>query len=149
MSHHVVRRARCAVGLQGRARASDTLQPCLPPPCVVALPPRKTTMKKTSDKSAGKAPAKSGKRPVATSGDELSAHGDAVQALVASMPYNTNKPLEFGRENAVSPPRGAAAPKADPAATASTLSEVNRSQKTGDSPPPEGLNRTIAPLDRV
>jgi catalase len=108
-------------------------------------------MKKTSDKSPGarKATAKSGKRPVATSGDELSKHGDAVQALVASMPYNTNKSLEFGHDNAISPPRGATAPKADPAVLGSTLSEVNRSQKTGDSPAPDGINRTIAPLDRV
>jgi catalase len=109
-------------------------------------------MKKSSEKSVPArkvAAARLGKRPVATSGDELSQHGDAVQALAASMPYNTNKSLEIGRANAVAPPRGNSAPKADPAATGSTLSEANRSAKTGDSLPPEGINRLITPLERV
>ncbi|MBT9596535.1 MAG: catalase [Vitreoscilla sp.] len=54
----------------------------------------------------------------------------AVQALAASMPYNTGKAHEFGRENAVAPPRGADASSSSPMAGAGTLSEINASSKT-------------------
>lgn len=56
---------------------------------------------------------------------------EAAQALAAAMPYNAGKAQEFGRENAVAPPRGASAASDSPAATASTLSEPNVSAKTG------------------
>ena len=56
----------------------------------------------------------------------------AVQALAAAMPYNTGRAHEFGRENAVAPPRGATASSSSPTASASTLSEINASPKTGD-----------------
>jgi catalase len=54
----------------------------------------------------------------------------AAQALAAGMPYNAGKAQEFGRENAVAPPRGASAPTVSRAASASTLSEPNVSAKT-------------------
>ena len=56
----------------------------------------------------------------------------AAQALAAAMPYNTGKAQEFGRENAVAPPRGASVSSSSPTASASTLSEFNASSKTGD-----------------
>lgn len=55
---------------------------------------------------------------------------EAAQAVATAMPYNTDKALDFGRENAVSPTRGASVPSRSPTASASTLSESNVSSKT-------------------
>jgi len=55
----------------------------------------------------------------------------AAQALAAAMRTNAGKAKEFGRENAVAPPRGAGTAGSSPAASASTLSELNVSAKTG------------------
>jgi catalase len=55
----------------------------------------------------------------------------ATQAMSAAMPYNTAKAHEFGRENAVSPPRGASVPSSSPTTLASTLTESNASSKSG------------------
>ncbi|MES2718061.1 MAG: catalase [Pseudomonadota bacterium] len=54
----------------------------------------------------------------------------ATQALAAAMPHNANKALEFGRENAVAPPRGASTASDAPEVAASTLSEHNMSAKS-------------------
>ena len=54
----------------------------------------------------------------------------AAQALAAAMPHNANKALDFGRENAVTPPPGATVSSDSPTASASTLSEVNVSAKS-------------------
>jgi catalase len=79
----------------------------------------KTTLKlKTTDRPP---------RAVNSQAEQLA----AAQALVNAMPYNTGKALEFGRANAVAPPRGANVPADSPVATASTLSETNVSAKTG------------------
>ncbi|MCX8521316.1 MAG: catalase [Rhodoferax sp.] len=70
------------------------------------------------------------------------------EALAASMPFNSNKVLEIGRDNAVSPPRGASSAVAAPLATASTLAEVNGTAKTGEGPPP-GRRASSGSLDGV
>ncbi len=62
----------------------------------------------------------------------LAAQGATAQALAAAMPHNANKALEFGRENAVTPPPGATVSSDSPTASASTLSEVNVSAKSSD-----------------
>jgi catalase len=54
----------------------------------------------------------------------------AAQALAAAMPNNSGKAKEFGRKNAVAPARGASMTSDSPAASASTLSEVNASPKS-------------------
>jgi catalase len=54
----------------------------------------------------------------------------AAQALAAAMPNNTGKAKEFGRENAIAPPRGASTASDLPTASASTLSEINASAKS-------------------
>ncbi len=58
-----------------------------------------------------------------------------TQALVKAMPANSNKSKEIGRANAVSPPIGLTRKPASPAIGASTLSERNRSAKTGSGKP--------------
>jgi catalase len=54
----------------------------------------------------------------------------AAQALAAAVPNNTGKAKEFGRENAIAPPRGATTASDLPIAAASTLSEINASTKS-------------------
>ena len=71
-----------------------------------------------------------------------------VEALVASMPHNANKASEHGFENGAAPQPGATSKPASRLATGSTLSESNSNDKTG-TVAPEGVNASIAPLDRV
>ena len=64
------------------------------------------------------------------------------------MPFNANKPLEHGYENALNPPVGLTVEPTSLAATGSTLSEENMSEKVGSMAAP-GINATIESLDRV
>jgi len=73
---------------------------------------------------------------------------EATEGLAAAMPHNENKPLEHG-DAAREPQPGQTAEPSDPAATGSTLSESNASDKVGDGKPDLGLNPTNQPLDRV
>ncbi|MBA3056373.1 MAG: catalase [Gammaproteobacteria bacterium] len=73
----------------------------------------------------------------------------AAQALAAAMPYNTGKALEIGRDNAVSPPRGASVSSGSPTASASTLSETQASDKTGAAATPAGRSAFAGSLDTV
>ena len=70
--------------------------------------------------------------------DPAMAQAAGTQALVAAMPHNTNKALDFGRNNAVLPPVGLTAKPASEAVSASTLSETNVSAKTGEPASPGG-----------
>jgi catalase len=83
-----------------------------------------------------------------TAGDELAEKMAATDALVAQVPFNTNKPSEFGRANALCPMRGFAFAATDPAVGASTRTEANANDKTGPAPG-EGDDPTTRPLDRV
>ena len=114
----------------------------------------KKPAKPVSDAVAAKAASRSTSgRPAVPSrsgaGDAQAEQAADTQALVAQMPWNANKPLELGRDNAVHPPEGLQAEPASPAVTASTLSESNPSDKTGESTPRPGVNATIGSLDRV
>jgi catalase len=80
--------------------------------------------------------------------ERLAAKTARVEALASSMPYNKNKALEHGA--AAAPPQaGEYSPPPDPAATASTLSEANPSDKTGDARHRPGQNANDGSLDRV
>ena len=68
--------------------------------------------------------------------------------LVEAIPYNANKPLEIGRDNALQPPEGECVPASSPDVTGSTLTERNASAKTG-SGAQLAVNHTVGPLDRV
>ena len=72
----------------------------------------------------------------------------AGQQLSADMPFNPNKPGEYG-EAARTPQQGATAEPSTPAATGSTSTETIASAKTGAGVPLVGQNPTVAPLDRV
>jgi catalase len=101
-------------------------------------------MKKTSSKSTpettsgeakppaanrvGRAPAS---RKTTAPSDPVLEQASATQALVAAMPHNANKALDFGRDNALAPPFGLTAEASSDTVSASTLSEVNSNAKTG------------------
>jgi catalase len=111
-----------------------------------------------------KAPAKPAKRAAARSAarntdsgpsqvtaalfDANSKKAAQTQELAASMPANPNKAAEHGFAGGTRPPEGASAKPESRLPTGSTLSEANRSDKTG-SVAPEGVNATIDSLDRV
>jgi len=86
--------------------------------------------------------------PPSTPNDAAAKKASAVQALVSAMPHNVNKALEHGEKNAVHPPMGLTVDPTSLAATGSTLSEENMSDKVGSMAVP-GLNATIESLDRV
>ena len=96
---------------------------------------------KKSDSKAAVAKKKPAALAPAQRDDPRTAQAEAVQALAAAMPYNTNKAKEFGRANAVSPARGTSIEPLSAASGASTLSEVNASPKTGN-----GAGSGAAPL---
>jgi catalase len=81
------------------------------------------------------------------SGDVLAEQGARVQQTSAAFPFNATKSSEYGRDRALTPPEGQHEAD-DPLASASTLSEVQGSAKTGTRAP-SGTNATIAPLDHV
>ena len=81
-------------------------------------------------------------------GDALASKLAATQALAAGMPCNATKAREYGDVASV-PPAGVAIEPEDPAATGSTLTEVNPSPKTGSGESPQGVNAINGPLDRV
>ncbi|MDM0032265.1 catalase [Variovorax sp. J22P271] len=69
-------------------------------------------------------------------------------ATAAGMPFNPNKPFEYGEANAQAAPVGATVAPPSRMPSASTLSEQNVSNKTGTAAL-EGVNATIDTLDRV
>ncbi len=79
--------------------------------------------------------------------DQLVAKMDATEALAAALPFNANKPAEYGKAT-LSPPPGVTVDDADRRATASTLTEAVTSPKTGGAAQP-GLDPENQPLDRV
>ena len=107
---------------------------------------------------SGTAPAKAASRNTASAhshpsagpeNDVLAQKAAATDALVASVPFNSNKPGEFGRKNAVNPPEGFAVEAATPTVGSSTITESNASDKTGTGDAIEGMNPLVDPLDRV
>ena len=81
--------------------------------------------------------------------DALESKAAATAALAEAFPFNALKPSEYDPAAALAPFQGESAEPPDQAATGSTLTEANGSEKVGSGAPPIGINKTIAPLDRV
>ena len=96
-----------------------------------------------SDKSA---PARARKQPAGD--DAILKQLENQNALVSSIPFNANKPNEYGKASA-KPQRGATAQPANPATTGSTLTERESSTKLGSGQPALGASPGSDPLDRV
>src|SRR6188768_1354562 len=106
---------------------------------------------KQSAGSAGKSRPSSGgpAKPRPDLSDALESKADATEGLALARPFNELKRAEFDPAAHVEPLEGPAFEPDDPAATGSTVSESNASDKVGSGAPVIGTNRTIAPLDRV
>ncbi len=104
------------------------------------------TSKKAGAKAAARNTAGGPARTARAPGDDApAAKAAATEALAAAMPFNQNKPLEIGRDNAIAPPAGATVESDDPRVGASTLSESNASDKAGTSAAPgDNPHRAIA-----
>jgi catalase len=104
----------------------------------------------TASKAAARSTATNPSAPGDAGGtDALAARDAAVDTWVAGMPANANKPLEYGREHAVSPPRGVVVEPPSRDASAGTLSERNLSAKVAAAPTEPGADPLSGPLDRV
>ncbi|HKO67653.1 MAG TPA: catalase [Burkholderiaceae bacterium] len=65
-----------------------------------------------------------------------------------AFPFNAIKPAEFGRKSALKPPQGQSADPPSTDVSASTITETNSNDKTGDAAEP-GENPNNAPLEKV
>ena len=81
--------------------------------------------------------------------DPLADMKAAAAEVSASFTFNPNKAREFGREGASAPDTGASVKAGDPLAGASTVSELNGSEKSGSGGVSPGQNPLARPLDRV
>ncbi len=84
----------------------------------------------------------------ARASDAAGQTAEATEAGAASVPFNANKPSEYGRQSALAQP-GTVVEVGDPRATGSTLSESVSSRKVGAGKPNLGANPGTLPLDRV
>jgi catalase len=109
--------------------------------------PRKASGSTTSARSTVSAPARTS-RTSRRAEDALAAKLEGSNELVAAMPFNPNKPGEYGKR-AASPERGATAAPPSPLVTGSTLTEGVASPKAGAGKPNLGWNPGNDPLDRV
>ena len=82
-------------------------------------------------------------------GDIVAEKAAGTQDLASAFPFNPNKAAEYDPDAALAPPR--ARPSSPPIrlSGASTVSELNGSDKVGSGGPNIGQNPTVGPLDRV
>jgi catalase len=100
----------------------------------------------SSARSTVSGPARKNKRGAGA--DALVEKMAGAEALAAGMPFNANKPGEYGKASS-KPQPGQTVKASDPRATGSTLSESEPSPKVGAGKPNLGFNPGSLPLDRV
>ena len=77
--------------------------------------------------------------------DRLAAKMAGTDELARSFPFNAIKASEYGRQGALNPPEGQSEDPPSSDVSASTITETNISDKTGE-PAQPGLNPNNAPL---
>jgi hypothetical protein len=82
-------------------------------------------------------------------GDIVAEKAAGTQDVAYAFPFNPNKAAEYDPDATHAPPEGASVKSDDPIVGASTVSEVNSSDKVGSGGPNIGQNPTVGPLDRV
>ncbi len=82
-------------------------------------------------------------------GDVTAEKAAATQDVASAFTFNPNKAAEYDPSAALAPPEGASVKASDPIAGASTVTELNGSDKVGSGDPNIGQNPTVGPLDRV
>jgi catalase len=90
----------------------------------------------------------SSKSGTTSDNDAMTQKMEDTDAFVSSLPFNPNKPAEYGHEASV-PKRGATATPPNASVTASTRTETEASPKAGAGKPNLGFNPGNQPLDRV
>jgi hypothetical protein len=83
------------------------------------------------------------------SGDPAAEKVAATQDVASAFAFNTNKAAEYDPKAAIALPEGVSVKPNDPIAGASTVSELNGSDKVGSGGPNIGRNPTVGSLDRV
>ena len=104
--------------------------------------------KSATTKAASRSTASGPSHPSPMDNDPLVQQAAATQAVVAAMPFNSNKALEYDRDAAYAPPIGLHG-DAPPEVTASSLSETNTTAKTGAPATGDGYNGNDGSLARV
>ncbi|MEO7039756.1 MAG: catalase [Gemmatimonadaceae bacterium] len=115
-------------------------------PSTAARKSAKASAAKAASRNSSSAPSHPSAR---RSDDVLVTKAAETNALVASVPFNSNKPGEVGHENAVNPPTGFTVKAASSVVGSSTVTESNASDKTGTGHASEGVNPLVGSLDRV
>lgn len=110
--------------------------------------PSPTASKKTAAASAARNTDSSANKRRSDAADPLARRAADVEKTVGKMPFNAAKAAEYGRPNSSKPHAGQTVEPASPSVGASTLSEVNDSEKTG-APAEPGTNPAAEPLARV
>ena len=82
-------------------------------------------------------------------GDIVAEKTAGTQDLASAFRFNPNKSAEYDPDTALTPPVGASVKPVDPIVGASTVTELNGSDKVGSGGPNIGQNPTVGPLDRV
>jgi catalase len=86
---------------------------------------------------------------VEAAADALASKLVGTDELSLSLPFNALKPSEYEPQVLDGPEAGPSAAPHDPIVGSSTVTEGNGSDKVGSGGPVIGINKTIAPLDRV
>ncbi len=103
------------------------------------------TASKTSSRSTASGPSQGAQ---ALPNEQATVKMAGTESVASAFPFNAAKPGEFA-EAAMDPPQGQSVTPPDPSVTGSTLTETTASDKVGKGQPPDGLNPTNGPLDRV
>src|SRR5688500_9466366 len=110
----------------------------------------KTTSNTTSTARNSRATVSGPAEPdTSAAGDLLAEKAAGAQDVASAFPFNPNKAAEYDHDVMVTPPKGASVKSADPIVGASTVTELNGSDKVGSGGPNIGQNPTVGPLDRV
>ena len=119
-----------------------------PPSKTAAKQPRKSAASgaASSARSTVSGPARKDRN--AGPADALMRKMDGAQTLASAMPFNANKPAEYGKATA-KPQRGVTVKPPSPMVTGSTLTESAASEKLGAGQPNLSINPGNLPLDRA
>jgi catalase len=110
---------------------------------------QKVTQKQSRTRNSRATVSGPAKPDASGAGDVLAEKSAGAQDLASAFPFNSNKAAEYDPDAALAPEKGASAKAADPIVGASTVTEMNGSDKAGSGSPNIGQNPTVGPLDRV
>src|SRR6201991_1119804 len=111
--------------------------------------PGKTAKHKSTTRNSRTTVSGPAKPDPSGAGDILAAKAAGTQDVASAFPFNPNKAAEYDPDAALAPPEGTSVKPADPIVGASTVSELNGSDKLGSGGANIGQNPTVGPLDRV